>query len=880
MKPLPWAKSALALCIMGTLTACGGGGSSSAGEGDIADLPEPPPVVVVPPEESGITNTPLPIVENFGEYTGFDQSDTIDFFSPNYKALATADSSEYEDARPAFYYPTCCFFDQDDPNMEITVDNEERLGIVSDAGDPSLLISNARFSIGQTKSDMAADGKDPKKDSTPGSDGGSGWGELDLSEPYRISFCVASASGSGSKTQIYVNNNTSSEADSIHGGGSLGSRIFDVETGSLIPGQRVVVNVPGDTYLEAGGVAVDIKDVVIGTENSFLQLRVSSGGTAIIDDLLIEKQSEDGQASLPECKPFQAAEAPKAPEAPGTVVGDSYVQVGWPDILGATGYELAYNTVDSTDGATIVPAADIVGTSHLLDELENGTTYYVFLRAENSAGISDWSPSASATPEAPQGEACVPTSQVDTVIPWSVYDGCRSPSEEASIVYNTSTPGTFDFGSSDTSMFVAIANENEENIGHAKLDTTTDAGARSRGEVYDIFTEGYPKHFTAIARIKADNAAQRGFELQTYFAEAGKRVNMMLRPDQGETGEVRLEKFINGDTDVKVGESLLDGEFHIYHIAFTMTDADTLNAKVFVDGSDTPIIDETSTGREDSSANNKLRVGEDSSSAHLAEVDWIIWTTDAMTAAKLPSELVDQLPTTVGELGDYGTSTSAWGGSALDLAGASGSAPVGEVVSSTEDAVTIKASGGSVSSDSVRKFFAYQEVTAPFTFTARLSSVALADGAAHTVDSNSYRFGIAVMESLDASLSGDIKEVGRFATIDYWVEHGETDVALTGSRAHKLDVGDTEQSKRSRSSADLALDDLLKIEIIDEDGTPRVIRSVSKDNGASFTQLNSSAFKDEGMPAAGFPTSWYVGVYGAPGDELVLEFTDIEITEQ
>ncbi|WP_066959313.1 fibronectin type III domain-containing protein [Microbulbifer sp. Q7] len=880
MKTLPWAKSALALCIMGTLTACGGG-SSSAGEGDIADLPDPPPAVVVPPEESGITNTPLPLAESFGEYTGFDQSDTIDFFSPNYKALATADSSDYEDARPAFYYPTCCFFDQDDPNMEITVDNKERLGIVSDNGDASLLISNARFSIGQTLSELADAGAlDKKKDSTPGTDGGSGWGELDLSEPYRISFCVASASGAGSKTQIYVDNNTSGEANSIHGGGSLGSRLFDVETGSLIAGERVVINIPGETYLQAGGDVVDIKDEVIGTENSFLQLRVSSGGTAIIDDLLIEKQTEDGQADLPECKPFQAAEAPKAPEAPGTVVGDGYVQVGWADIFGASGYELAYNTVDSTEGAVVVPAADIDGTSHLLDGLENGTTYFVFLRAENSVGFSDWSPSASATPEAPQGEACVATSQVDTAIAWSVYDGCRSPFEEASIVYNTSTPGTFDFGSSDTSMFVAIANENEENIGHAKLDTTKDKDARSRGEVYDIFAAGYPKHFTAIARIKADNAAQRGFEIQTYFAEAGKRVNMMLRPDQGDTGEVRLEKFTDGASDIKVAAPLLDGEFHTYHIAFTMTDADTLNAKVFVDGNDTPIIDETSTGREDSSANNKLRVGEDSSSAHLAEVDWIIWTTDAMTAAKLPSELVDQLPTTVGELGNYATSTSAWEGAVADLAGTSGSAPVGEVVSSSENAITIKASGGSVSSDSVRKFFVSKEVTAPFTFTARLSSVNLAEGAEHTVDSNSYRFGIAVMESLDASLSGDIKEVGRFATIDYWADVSGTEVTLIGSRAHKLDVGDTEQSKRSRSSADLAINDLLKIEVIDEEGTPRVIRSVSKDNGASFTQLNSSAFKDEGMPASGFPSSWYVGVYGAPGDELILEFTDLEITQQ
>src|SRR5690606_6402078 len=98
----------------------------------------------------------------------------------------------------------------------------------------------------------------------------------------------------------------------------------------------------------------------------------------------------------------------------------------------------------------------------------------------------------------------------------------------------TSSPATFDFGSSDATLFEAVANEKEENLGFARLDTTANAGDTSRGEVFDVFAAGYPKYFTAIARIKADNNAQRGFELQTYFAEAGKRVNVQLRPDQGD----------------------------------------------------------------------------------------------------------------------------------------------------------------------------------------------------------------------------------------------------------------------------------------------------------------------------------------------------------
>ncbi|WP_043319609.1 fibronectin type III domain-containing protein [Microbulbifer sp. HZ11] len=649
MKPLPWAKSALALCIMGTLTACGGGGSSSAGEGDIADLPEPPPVVVVPPEESGISNTPLPLVENFGEYTGFDQSDTIDFFSPNYKALATADSSEYEDARPALYYPTCCFFDQDDPSMEITVDSKERLGIVSDAGDASLLISNARFSIGQTLSDMAADGKDPKKDSTPGSDGGSGWGELDLSEPYRISFCVASASGSGSKTQIYVDNNTSSEADSIHGGGSLGSRIFDVETGSLVPGERVVINIPGETYLQAGGDVVDIKDAVIGTQNSFLQLRVSSGGTAIIDDLLIEKQSEDGQADLPACTVFEPAVAPDAPKAPTTFATDAQMAVSWGSVLGAASYDLAYGTTDDVSAAEVM--SGLTETSTTLTELENGTTYYVWVRGVNNVGPSEWSASATGTPEAPVGDNCTPTTSVDpsatNAIIWSVYDGCTHPGDLGAVVINGSEQTNFSFADEELKWFEVSPQ------GIMELDTLDgDSETKPVGDLDGIVADGaYPKHFTWIARIdnaKAESQGARGFEIETHIDD--RRMKAILRPD---SGKLQIEKFLPDEETAEVSDLDFTDGYHTYQINFTVNDpaagADNINAVVYRDGVE--VGNFTGPGRSGGSA-SLFRIGEGSGSAFHANLDWLVWS-DNGAAAVAADQLVGELPGGIGELDVY-----------------------------------------------------------------------------------------------------------------------------------------------------------------------------------------------------------------------------------
>src|SRR5690606_40602394 len=127
---------------------------------------------------------------------------------------------------------------------------ENRLGIVNDSGNSALLVGNARFSIAQTRSELAAAGADPKKDTTPGNDTGDGWGELDLTEPYKISFCVKAASGSSnSSTQIYVDNNTTSEASSIHGGGSSRSRLIIVPTASLVAVASVAIYNSGDIYL-------------------------------------------------------------------------------------------------------------------------------------------------------------------------------------------------------------------------------------------------------------------------------------------------------------------------------------------------------------------------------------------------------------------------------------------------------------------------------------------------------------------------------------------------------------------------------------------------------------------------------------------------------
>lgn len=109
--------------------------------------------------------------------------------------------------------------------------------------DGAVTLAGARFTIGEA-------GKD-----------------LDLSRPYRISFDVIQAVGSG-KIQIFVDSASTS-----------GTRIFNENASTLVSGQRFVLNAE------------------TGTATSFIQIRAESSATLTFDNLVIEYTSAAGSSS-------------------------------------------------------------------------------------------------------------------------------------------------------------------------------------------------------------------------------------------------------------------------------------------------------------------------------------------------------------------------------------------------------------------------------------------------------------------------------------------------------------------------------------------------------------------------------------------------------
>jgi hypothetical protein len=311
----------LALLFGGVLVACT----------ETEDRPEPViPELPLYPSQIEILNTPLPIHETFN-VSG--PQGAIEFFNPTYSALATPDTHvdiadrfgnlyTLTDDLPSFYYPTCCFFETfptnpDDPDFDPDFPGQQMRPPLVDppvyvtdmdfrlkVADNKMAISNARFTIGQVLSDLTSDDEVNRKINTTDSaiaQLGS-WGELDLTEPYRISFCLVARGVAGAGTsnlEVFVDNNSAGNQDhSVHVQASMLLRTATVGGPTpLVPGNRLVLDIPGQIrqFNNSGdqvGDALAVRPLLVGTPQSFLQLRVSSGGYAVISDLVVEYQSD------------------------------------------------------------------------------------------------------------------------------------------------------------------------------------------------------------------------------------------------------------------------------------------------------------------------------------------------------------------------------------------------------------------------------------------------------------------------------------------------------------------------------------------------------------------------------------------------------------
>ncbi|WP_170941665.1 fibronectin type III domain-containing protein [Cellvibrio mixtus] len=396
---------------------------------------------------AGIINTQLPINENFDNVV-----DAAGFFSVAYKALATDEVAFYHGLSGA---PTFA-------NGEIT-------------------LGNARFTLGNTTPTVLTTSGDTETT-----------GELDLSQPYRISFCVKATQGAGN-FQVFVNNNTTGQGNSIHGNSS---RIYSGAVSAITVGQRLVIN------------------STVGDTTSFIALRAESTAQVTIDDLWIGYQADTSTEPAAETC---VAPTPAAPNAPVVTAGDQQLSVSWSAVIGATSYEVIYNTVDSTDSAVAFENNPVTGTNAVITGLTNNTPYFVFVRAVNANGSSEYSVSASGTPVAASEEPEEPATLILLNEEFNVDKTTLFSATYQSISTDTSAALYFVTGGNSG---ITIANNEltisaaRFTIGHRPPRTNTTASDVSANGDFDL-SRPYRISFNVVASSGA------GKKLQVYVDNNG-----------------------------------------------------------------------------------------------------------------------------------------------------------------------------------------------------------------------------------------------------------------------------------------------------------------------------------------------------------------------
>ncbi|MCL2270164.1 MAG: fibronectin type III domain-containing protein, partial [Treponema sp.] len=185
-----------------------------------------------------------------------------------------------------------------------------------------------------------------------------------------------------------------------------------------------IVN-PADSLLTVNWTAVEeaeIYEVFISTSQnppSKSQKTVSST-TTVLDGLMnktvyyvwIKAKNEIHSSDFsPRGRgiPWPVNEIPAVPERPIIIQGVNQLTVNWEKSGGAVFYEVYINTSTSRPSA---PEITTDKTSAIINNLNNNTIYYLWVRAVNSAGKSNYSPLEAGTPKIPTVAPTAPAKPV------------------------------------------------------------------------------------------------------------------------------------------------------------------------------------------------------------------------------------------------------------------------------------------------------------------------------------------------------------------------------------------------------------------------------------------------------------------------------------
>ena len=126
---------------------------------------------------------------------------------------------------------------------------------------------------------------------------------------------------------------------------------------------------------------------------------------------------------------------PQAPVAPAVVNSNEQIDISWTVVDGAITYEVWFGTENSTASATKYGDYDSSLLSAAINGLDNGTTYYIWLRAKNDSGVSGFSALATGKPIADAAAPSLTAGNSQISVSWATIAGA----DQYEVFHNTDT---------------------------------------------------------------------------------------------------------------------------------------------------------------------------------------------------------------------------------------------------------------------------------------------------------------------------------------------------------------------------------------------------------------------------------------------------------
>jgi len=134
--------------------------------------------------------------------------------------------------------------------------------------------------------------------------------------------------------------------------------------------------------------------------------------------------------------PSAATTKPPDPKiAPSIMAGNGQFTISWQAVEDASVYEVWTGTTNNVTNAT-KQGGDISGFSTVITGLNNGTTYYVWIKAKNNIGVSGFSPSTTGKPLGTPGMPTINSSSEKLLVTWTIVSGA----EQYEVYYGIESP--------------------------------------------------------------------------------------------------------------------------------------------------------------------------------------------------------------------------------------------------------------------------------------------------------------------------------------------------------------------------------------------------------------------------------------------------------